>query len=72
MNPIHQQKKERMMKRKGLPVSCITIMSKGMILLLAVLLGILCPVAPEGLAKPLTITVLHTNNVTGHLFSCPT
>jgi hypothetical protein len=61
-----------MMKRKYMPLSSVMIMTKGAALLAVLLLGILCPAGHEGIAKPLTMTVVHTNNVTGHLFPCPT
>jgi hypothetical protein len=61
-----------MMRHEHKPTYFATILSKGVILLALVLLGILYFVVHEGIAKPLTITVVHTNNVTGHLFPCPT
>ena len=38
-------------------------------ILLIFLLG---PLACEGFAEPVKITIAHTNNVSGHLFPCPT
>ncbi len=60
------------MKREHMSTSSVMILLKGAILLAVVLLGILYPAGNEGIAKPLTMTVVHTNNVTGHLFACPT
>lgn len=60
------------MKREHMSTSSVMILLKGAILLAVVLLGILYPAGHEGIAKPLTMTVVHTNNVTGHLFACPT
>lgn len=48
----------------------VTTLSKEVVLLAVLPLGILC-VAQEGIAKIRTMTVVHTNNVTGHLFACP-
>ena len=59
------------MKRRHIPLSLVRIISRGMALLAVVLLGILCPAGHEGIAKPLTMTIVHTNNITGHLFACP-
>jgi len=70
MNPREQQTKERMMNRAG-PLSGIKIMAKGMIPLFILLLGILFPLGYEGMAAPVTLTIVHTNNVNGHLFACP-
>lgn len=60
------------MKRKRMSTSPVKVMSKGAVLLAVVLLGILSPGGHTGIAKPLQMTMVHTNNVTGHLFACPT
>jgi hypothetical protein len=71
MNPLRQQTKEGVMKRKRMSMSPLKVMSKGTILLAGLMLGILS-LAPEGIAKTRTVTIVHTNNVAGHLFACPT
>jgi hypothetical protein len=68
MNCQLQQTKERMMKLESIS----SILSKGAILLVVLLLGILYPITPKVIAQPLTVVVVHTGNVTGHLFPCPT
>jgi fumarate reductase subunit D len=70
MNPTQQQTKERMMKRADL-LSGIKIMAKGIIAIFILLVGILFPLGYEGMAAPVTLTIVHTNNVNGHLFACP-
>jgi fumarate reductase subunit D len=70
MNPRQQQTKERLMKRADL-LSGIKNMAKGIIPLFILLLGILLPLGYEGMAAPVTLTIVHTNNVNGHLFACP-
>ena len=60
------------MKHAQRPPSSVTIVSKGAILLAIVLLIALYPLAQGGIAKDLTITVIHANNVNGYLFPCPT
>ena len=70
MNPTQQQTKERMMKRADL-LSGIKVMAKGTIPIVILLLGILFPLGYEGMAAPVTLTIVHTNNVNGHLFACP-
>ena len=61
-----------MMKHAHILTSSVTIAAKGAILLAIVLLVALYPLAHEGIAKDLTITVIHANNVNGYLFPCPT
>lgn len=58
------------MKRADL-LSGIKIMTKGIIPLFVLLLGIFFPSGYEGMAAPVTLTIVHTNNVNGHLFACP-
>ena len=70
MKQRQQQTKERMMKRAPL-VPSIKIVAKGMIPIVILLLGILFPLGYEGMAAPVTLTIVHTNNVNGHLFACP-
>jgi fumarate reductase subunit D len=70
MKQRQQQTKERMMKRADL-LSGIKIMAKGIIPLVILLLGILFPLGYEGMAAPVTLTIIHTSNVNGHLFACP-
>jgi fumarate reductase subunit D len=70
MNPTQQQTKERMMKRADL-LSGIKIMAKGMIAICILLVGILFPLGYEGAAAPVTLTIVHTSSVNGHLFACP-
>jgi hypothetical protein len=70
MNPRQQQTKERMMKRADL-LSGIKIMAKGIIPLFVLLLGIFFPSGYEGMAAPVTLTIVHTSSVNGHLFACP-
>jgi fumarate reductase subunit D len=70
MNPREQQTKERMMKQTEL-LSGIKIMAKGIIPIVILLLGILFPLGYTGMAAPVTLTIVHTNNVNGHLFACP-
>ena len=60
------------MKDAHIIISPPKMVSKGMILVAIVLLAVLYPVAQGGLAKDLTITIVHANNITGHLFPCPT
>jgi hypothetical protein len=36
------------------------------------LLTFLLPLSPDGYTEELKVVILHTNNVTGHLFACPT
>ena len=50
----------------------LKMVSKGMILVVILLLVVLYPLARGGIAQDLTITVIHANNVNGHLFACPT
>jgi hypothetical protein len=70
MKPRLQQRKERMMKRA--PLLCgIKIIAKGIIPIFILLLGILFPLGHEGIAKPGTLTIVHTSSVNGHLFACP-
>jgi fumarate reductase subunit D len=71
MNPGKQQTKERAMKRADL-LSGIKVMTKGIIPLFILLLGILFPLGYEGTAAPVTLTIVHTSSVNGHLFACPT
>jgi fumarate reductase subunit D len=70
MNPRQQQTKERMMKRADL-LSGIKIVAKGIIPLCILLLGVLFPLGYEGMAAPVTVTIVHTSSVNGHLFACP-
>jgi len=70
MNPREQQTKERMMKRAPL-VPSIKIMAKGMIPIVILLSGILSPLGYEGVAAPVTLTIVHTSSVNGYLFACP-
>jgi fumarate reductase subunit D len=58
------------MKRADL-LSGIKNIAKGTIPLFILLLGILLPLGYEGMAAPVTLTIVHTNNVNGHLFACP-
>jgi hypothetical protein len=60
-----------MMKEAHL-LSGIKTMLKGIIVIFVLLSGILFPRWNEGIAKPLAVTIIHTNNVNGHLFPCPT
>jgi fumarate reductase subunit D len=71
MKPRQQQTKERMMKRARL-LSGIKIIAKGIIPIAILLLGILFPLGYEGMAAPITLTIVHTSSVNGHLFPCPT
>ena len=61
-----------MMKDAQRIILPLKMVSKGMILVAIVVLAVLYPVAPGGMAKDLTITIVHANNITGHLFPCPT
>ena len=70
MNPRKQQTKERLMKRTDL-LSGIKIMTKGIIPIVILLLGIFLPLGYEGTAAPVTLTIVHTSSVNGHLFACP-
>ncbi|MCJ7663106.1 MAG: hypothetical protein MUO24_02560 [Desulfobacterales bacterium] len=72
MNTVRQQRKERMMKHEHIPLSLVRIMARGIILVAVLLSGMLFPLVQEGLAKTIHLTVVHTNNVNGHLFACPT
>ena len=58
------------MKRADL-LSGIKNMAKGIIPLFILLLGILLPLGYEGTAAPVTLTIVHTSSVNGHLFACP-
>jgi len=58
------------MKRADL-LSGIKMIAKGTIPIVILLLGILFPSGYEGMAAPVTLTIVHTNNVNGHLFACP-
>jgi fumarate reductase subunit D len=71
MKPRQQQTKEHTMKRKPL-LSGIKAMTKGIIPLFVLFLGILFPLGYEGIAAPVTLTIVHTSSVNGHLFACPT
>jgi fumarate reductase subunit D len=70
MKPREQQTKERMMKRAPL-LSGIKTIAKGIIPIFILLLDILFPLGYKGMAAPITLTIVHTNNVNGHLFACP-
>ncbi len=59
------------MKRKLL-LSGITIKAKGIIPMVILLLAILFSLGYEGMAAPVTLTIVHTSSVNGHLFACPT
>lgn len=59
------------MKRKRKPISSVANLSRGMVMVAAVLLAMFW-LAPQGTATTRTVTILHTNNVTGHLFPCRT
>jgi hypothetical protein len=72
MNTVHQQKKEHTMKREHMPLSSVMVMTKGAIMLVVMLLALLYPLTQEGIAETRTMTIIHTNNITGHLFPCPT
>jgi fumarate reductase subunit D len=58
------------MKRTDL-LSGIKIMAKGTIPIVILLLGILFPLGYQGMAAPVTLTIVHTSSVNGHLFACP-
>ncbi len=58
------------MKRTDL-LAGTKIMAKGMILIVILLLGILSPLGYEGMAAPITLTIVHTSSVNGRLFACP-
>ena len=58
------------MKRADL-LSGSKVMAKGMILIVILLLGILSPLGDQGMAAPVTLTIVHTSSVNGHLFACP-
>ncbi len=58
------------MKRTDL-LAGIKIMAKGMILIIILLLGILFPLGYQGMAASVTLTIVHTNNMNGRLFACP-
>jgi hypothetical protein len=53
-------------------VSSFKMISRVMIFLTSFLLAALYPAAQGGMANNLTITIVHANNITGHLFACPT
>ncbi len=58
------------MKRTDL-LSGIKIMAKGIIPLVILLLGILLPLGYQGMAAPVTLTIVHASSVNGRLFACP-
>ena len=60
------------MKREHMSLSFVRIMIQGVALLVVLLLAMPLPARGEGDAKPVAVTVIHTSNVTGHLFPCPT
>jgi hypothetical protein len=60
-----------MMKGAKRAVCPLTMVSKGMILVAIIMLVALYPIVQGGMAKDLTITIVHANNITGHLFPCP-
>jgi fumarate reductase subunit D len=70
MKPSKQQTKERTMRRAGL-LSGIKITAKRLIPMIIFLMGILFPLGYEGMAAPVTLTIVHTSSVNGHLFGCP-
>jgi hypothetical protein len=41
-------------------------------LLIALMVGIFGPANPQAVAKEKEVLLLHSNNVTGYLFPCPT
>jgi fumarate reductase subunit D len=59
-----------MMKRADL-LAGIKIMAKGIIPISILLLGILFPLGYQGMAAPVTLTIVHTSSVNGYLFACP-
>jgi hypothetical protein len=61
-----------MMKAAQRTLFSLKMVSKGMILLAVVMLAALYPAVQRGMAKDLTMTIVHANNITGHLFPCPT
>jgi hypothetical protein len=61
-----------MMKVAQKMVSSFKMVSNVMIFLAIFLLAVLYPAAQGGMAKDLTITIVHANNTAGHLFACPT
>ncbi len=58
------------MKRAD-PLSRIKMMAKGIIPISILLLGILFPLGYQGTAASVTLTIVHTNNMNGRLFACP-
>ncbi len=58
------------MKRADL-LAGIKIMAKGIIPISILLLGILFPLGYQGMAAPVTLTIVHTSSVNGYLFACP-
>ena len=60
------------MKREHMSPSFVRIMIQGVTLLVVLLLAMPLPARGEGGAKSVAVTVIHTSNVTGHLFPCPT
>ena len=59
------------MKRINL-LSGIKTMAKRTIPIVIFVLGMLFPLWYQGMAAPVTLTIVHTSSVNGHLFACPT
>ena len=53
-------------------LSGIRMMARRIIPIAVLFLGILFPLGSEGMAAPVTLTIVHTGSVNGHLFACPT
>jgi hypothetical protein len=60
------------MKQPPVPARAL----KGALMTVLIAVGILCGLQVQTpvvfSAEPAQLTILHTNNVTGHLFGCPT
>jgi hypothetical protein len=60
------------MNSKHNPIYVSAIVPKGVILLAVMVSALFYFLTREGIAETRTLTIIHTNNVTGHLFPCPT
>ena len=59
------------MKRKA-RLSGSKIVAQGIIPIVILLFGALFPLGYQGMAAPVTLTIVHTSSMNGHLFACPT
>jgi hypothetical protein len=58
------------MKRADL-LSGVKTMAKGVIPIVILVVSIFFPSGYAATAAPVTVTIVHTSSVNGHLFACP-